>query len=1140
MSLLIASLSNEALPLAIDRHTSKEIWDAVHAAFSCFSTTRLLSLIVALQNFMHNLDESVTQFLHHAKALSDELTGAGKPLPIEVFNIHIFCSLRLENQSLVPLPISLSMAAAALLLMLVMAMPMVIPTLLVVVVVLVAPMHLLTALVPFVDALIIKLPLTSTDRVSPARNWFYLPQPEPTSSNPFITITFGAFIFSSMVDGTRLSKIDEAVKNLQLLSTSQLQENTDFRKKSDATFANISTTLQQFQIQLTNIEAKLNQPQRTSSSSSSGAPSNFDVVSQSPSGVVNGPRYMRLKMPRFDGTDPSGWIFKAQQFFDYHSTPADQRLIIASFHMDGAALSWYQWMSANGLLQDWPPFLASLATRFGPSLFEDHRGALSKLTQMGTVAEYQSRFEALSNKVSGIPEPFLISFFISGLKPDLNRELLVAQPTSLVHAISLARLYEEKFLASRQSFKPSWPKLGPPSADPILKTPPPPASAGPVFKPRLSPHEMKARRDKGLCYNCDEKFVAGHRCKGKLFMLSLDDSQLIEVIDNNLDVAHGATSTDDIEAVPEISFHALASQFNPKTLRLNGFFNEHQLHILIDSGSTHNFIQESVAIATNCPICPTKAFKVYIGNGDFLMCNQQCKGVSLRVQGSVFLVDLFVLPIKGASIVLGIQWLETLGPVLTDYKKLSMEFTLGGSPIRLVGEPVLNDAVLHVSQLKKLISRSEGASFFHLKVEIDNDLMEPSWHLLPHRVQSVLQRFSKVFAEPHTLPPHRNTDHNIHLVPGAQPVNVHPYRYPHFQKNEMERFPIPTIDELLDELNGATVFSKLDLRAGYHQIRVKTQDIEKTGFRTHDGHYEFLVMPFGLTNAPATFQATMNSLFKPFLRKFVTVFFDDIFVYSKTLEDHLLHLSEVLQCLTDNQFLAKGSKCQFCQSSLGYLGHLISSNGVEPDPTKISAIMEWPLPMNIKQLRGFLGLTGYYRRFVRHYAHIASPLTDMLKKDCFSWTDNAKLSFEALKHAMTPVLAFPNFLKVFEVETDASGVGIGAVLIQEGHPIAFFSKKLCDHMRQASAYVRELYALPQAVQKWRHYLLGRHFLIKTDHRSLKHLLTQVIPTPEQHLFLSKLLGYSYTIIYKPGKENVVADSLSRSTSKEEDQIQQAE
>jgi hypothetical protein len=420
-----------------------------------------------------------------------------------------------------------------------------------------------------------------------------------------------------------------------------------------------------------------------------------------------------------------------------------------------------------------------------------------------------------------------------------------------------------------------------------------------------------------------------------------------------------------------------------------------------------------------------------------------------------------------------------------------------------------------------------------------------------------------------------------HLLPGTAPVAVRPYRYAQLQKDELERqceamltqgiirpstspfsapvllvrkadrswrfcidyralnakmskdkFPIPVVDELLDELHGARFFSKLDLRSGYHQVQMYTDDIAKTSFRTHHGHYEFLVMPFGLSNAPATFQALMNDVLRPYLRRFVLVFFDDILIYSASWAEHLEHVGIVLEALRAHHLHLKRSKCSFGATSVAYLGHVISEGGVAMDADKVAAVASWPPLRSARGPRGFLGLAGYYWKFIKDFGLIAAPLTRLLRRDTFAWDDDATAAFHALKHALTTglMLQMPDFAKLFVVDCDASGAGFGAVLHQGAGPLTYFSKPFAARHLKLAAYERELIGLVQAVRHWRPYLWGRHFSVRTDHCSLKFLLDQRLSTVPQHQWTSKLFGFDFLVEYRPGRLNTVADALSHRDS----------
>ncbi|GJX09473.1 ty3-gypsy retrotransposon protein [Tanacetum coccineum] len=878
--------------------------------------------------------------------------------------------------------------------------------------------------------------------------------------------------------------------------------------------------------------------------------------------------YRRLAFLR---EDPERWLFAITEYFALLNTPVDQRLRIVGFNLEGAAAEWFRWMSSNGLITGWERFQESVMNRFGPSKYEDPQGALSKLLQLGTVDAYQGEFEKLMNRVTDIPETLLISFYISGLKLPLQRELLVAKPTTLGDAFALARVTEARLddqVASMSVTAPKAvtssggqrqpnPRFGVSSNQEAVTKPallPTPSQTNSNTNPKplaikwISPAERQERLNKGLCFNCDNKWARGHKCPGKFLLLMADD-------ENDAEPENEPNSAEAVESGDISILNSLIGQGSPRSLQLWGSIGSGKVHVLIDNGSTHNFVRPDIVEQMQLPVQATKAFKVYIGSGESLLCENLCTQVMLSMQGLAVEVDLYVLPMKGPDVVLGIQWLQKLGKVTHDYAQQTMEFTLVNTTYTLKGDESLC--------MKRI-------SLHHMQALLESDDVYGVYDLY-----NVTKEAEEV---PTTLPPHRVIDHQIHLLPNTKPVNVRPYRYPHYQKGEMEKlvnemleqgiirfsqspfsspvllvkkkdgsyhfcvdyralnevtvkgkFPIPTADEMFDELRGAVIFTKLDLRAGYHQIRVHERDIYKTTFRTHDGHYEFLVMPFGLTNAPSTFQAIMNRLFSPYLRKFVIVFFDEILVYSTSLTAHVKHLECVFSCLQEHQFYVKKSKCAFGASTLEYLGHIISGLGVEVDSKKVAAVRDWPVPTTPRQVRGFLGLTGYYRRFIRGYATTAAPLTNLLRKGGFKWGEPEMKAFEDLKLQLstTPVLSLPDFEKTFIVETDVADEGIGAVLLQEGRPICYFSRRLGPRMRVAATYQKELFAIVEAVFKWRHYLLGRRFIIRTDHRSIKELMQQVIQTPIQHMYVRKLLGFDFSIEYKPGVHNQVADALSR-------------
>jgi hypothetical protein len=305
-------------------------------------------------------------------------------------------------------------------------------------------------------------------------------------------------------------------------------------------------------------------------------------------------------------------------------------------------------------------------------------------------------------------------------------------------------------------------------------------------------------------------------------------------------------------------------------------------------------------------------------------------------------------------------------------------------------------------------------------------------------------------------------------------------------------YPLPRIDDLFDQLKGAKVFSKIDLRSGYYQLKIKKEDIPKTAFRTRYGHYEYTVMPFGLTNAPVVFMDLMNRIFQEFLDKFVIVFIDDILIYSATPEEHSLHLHMVLKMLREHRMYAKYSKCEFWLREVMFLGHVVSAEGISVDPKKVEAMAKWERPQLVMEIRSFLSLAGYYRKFIQDFSRIAMPLTQLTRKGIkFEWSKACEDSFVMLKEKLTtaPVLVLPSSGGNFVVYTDASGTGLGCVLMQKERVIAYASRQLKIHERNYPTHDLELAAVVFALKIWRHYLYGEKFEVFTDHKSLKYLFS---------------------------------------------------
>ncbi|KAI3745933.1 hypothetical protein L6452_08345 [Arctium lappa] len=542
--------------------------------------------------------------------------------------------------------------------------------------------------------------------------------------------------------------------------------------------------------------------------------------------------------------------------------------------------------------------------------------------------------------------------------------------------------------------------------------------------------------------------------------------------------------------------------------------------VLFDSGVNFSFVSLDFCKGLNMPTSTlSDALVVEIANGEWVILREVLEGCRLDISGELFEVDLLPMAIGSFDVVIGMDWLSRHKAEILCSRKLIKLPTSSGEFVFVYGEKRKGEvAIISSIKARKCLMKS-CPSFLAYVLDAKSEKKK----LEDVRVVS---EYPDVF--PDDLPgllPDRQVEFRIDLVPGAAPIDRAPYRLAPTEMQEMmsqlqellekgfvrpssspwgapvlfvkkkdgsmqmcidyrelnkvtikNKYPLPRIDDLFDQLQGAGCFSKIDLRSGYHQVKVSGEDISKTTFRTRYGHYEFLVMPFGLTNAPTVFIDLMN----------------------RNDEEHERHLREVLEVLRKEKLYAKFSKCEFWLREVQFLGHVVSSERVKVDPSKIEAMMNWEPPKSPMEIQSFLGLAGYYRRFIQDFSKIASPLTSLTKKNVkFLWTEKQEQAFRTLQRKLceAPILSLPEGTEDFVVYSDASKIGLGCVLMQRGKVIAYASRQLKEHEKNYPTHDLELAAVVFALKLWR--------------------------------CLELLKDYDCELHYHPGKANVVADALSR-------------
>nr|CAD39386.2 OSJNBb0016B03.11 [Oryza sativa Japonica Group] len=879
--------------------------------------------------------------------------------------------------------------------------------------------------------------------------------------------------------------------------------------------------------------------------------------------------FLRVRPPVFSSTtnpvEAGDWLHAIEKKLDLLQCTDQEKVSFASHQLHGPASEWWDHFRLNRINAEpitWLEFTAAFRKTHIPSgVVSLKKKEFRSLTQGSrSVTEYLHEFNRLARYA---PEDVRNDEerqekFLGGLNDELSYPLMVGDYPDFQKLVDKAIRQEDKynfmeqkkrriahFKAQQGSNQKPRLTLGPQSM--------PHGGSSSAVRPQrqffnnnagnnirnqaprpvVAPTQQQpAKREQGskpvVCFNCGDPGHYADKCPKprRVKVVPVQSNSAVPVSKARVNHVAAAEAQD----APDVILGTFPVNSVPAT-------------VLFDSGATHSFLLNHGMEVEDL----RRPLMVSTPSNQALSL-QRSPSVRIEIQGVPFLANLILLESKDLDVILGMDWLARHKGVIDCANR---KVTLISKDGRVV--------TVHAMSSESLRSRLNQITLEEIPI---------------------VREYPDVFPDDLPgMPPKRDIEFRIDLVPGTTPIHKRPYRMAANELAEVKRqvddllqkgyirpssspwgapvifvekkdhtqrmcvdyralndvtiknkYPLPRIDDLFDQLKGATVFSKIDLRSGYHQLRIKEEDIPKTAFTTRYGLFECTVMSFGLTNAPAFFMNLMNKVFMEYLDKFVVVFIDDILIYSRTKEEHEEHLRLALEKLREHQLYAKFSKCEFWLSEVKFLGHVISAGGVAVDPSNVESVTNWKQPKTVSEIRSFLGLAGYYRRFIENFSKIAKPMTRLLQKDVkYKWSEECEQSFQELKNRLVsaPILILPDPKKGFQVYCDASKLGLGCVLMQDGKVVAYASRQLRPHEKNYPTHDLELAAVVHALKIWRHYLFGTRTEVYTDHKSLKYIFTQPDLNMRQRRWLELIKDYDMGIHYHPGKANVVADALSR-------------
>lgn len=879
----------------------------------------------------------------------------------------------------------------------------------------------------------------------------------------------------------------------------------------------------------------------------------------------------RASLPEFHGLpteDVNSWIFLLEHYFRGHNIAEAKQTIFAGSFLRSSALQWYRrTLSERGEWNVFPfeDFKNGLRSMFLPRNHQQQlRGKLDQLKQAGNLPLYINDFMNIMNQVIDMSEEDRIHYFIRGLSPKTKAEIGYSCPKSLHHAIELAQNFDSNFFGNRN------------------------ANAYNQYEQRhdaMEINQVGSERTRSGSKPTGSKWNSTPKTNGSKFCKYCKKSG------HTFEECRKRMKHENVK-INQSSSYPHGSDF----IHINAIINNVEATCMIDTGANQSIISEKTAMRSQLEILPGDS-NIVLADGTKMKSLGNTMNTIIRYKHISSNLSFIVMKNPNSEVLLGMDFLQGIKAKIDITNR---ELILPPSCCNVISDLTTHDdkdATQHQVDEPQTEDDIYLDELWSSKEKLEELVVKTSDHLTnEHQVQLVdfIQSHKDNFASSlKRLGTCKVKRYHINTTTET-PIFIHPYRKSFNERQLMKEeikemldaniirpssspwsfpvimvrkpdgsirfctdyralnkvtpqdpFPLPRIDDVFDRLTGSVFFTTIDLKSGYWQIELDEETIPKTAFSTPDGHYEYLRMPFGIRNAPAEFSRIMQQVLGHL--PFVQIYLDDITIHSKTFEEHLDHLTKVFKCLQEADLKVNYKKCNFASKKISLLGHIVSANGIEADPSKVQAVKEMKSPTDLKELQRFLGMTGYYRKFIEGYAGVAQPLYHLLRKENkWNWTDNQERAFKELieKLVSAPILRLPNPSKPMKVYTDASGHALGAILAQvdnEGREYVcqYESRLLKGPEVHYGISEKECLGIVWAIRKFRPYLYGTKFQVITDHSALKWLMTIKDPTGKLARWSIYLQGYDFEIIHRKGEAHLNVDILSRPTQLNQIETRQA-